>query len=415
VTRVASRFDTFSPVPFDVIVITIETPTSEPATTTRTTIAARDRRRWFDGGRFITCLLLALVAAGCAAKPKPRSPRVPVTAAIVEQRSIPFALSSTGTVEPVQTAAVGSQVGGIVTRVTFREGDEVRKGQVLFRLDARPFHASLVQAQATLARDRAQAEAARLEAARAGKLVEQNVLSQAEWDQKRTTADALNAVVRADSAAAGTARLNYEYASIAAPISGRTGRLMVHEGDYIKSATSDPLVTINQIRPVLVRFTVPSNQVALVQRYRDHHPLVIATASASGIDSTAFRGHLVFVDNAVDPASGTLLLKAEFPNTDGRLVPGEFLDVKLVLYDEPNAHIIPTAAVSTGQKGTFVYVVNADSTVTPRPITVSRALEEITIVKDGLTPGEQVVTDGQLRLSPGAKVVLRTPGSRAAK
>ncbi len=367
--------------------------------------------------RRCTSLLIAMTllvtAAGCSAKPKPRTPRVPVTVAPVEERTVPFELGSTGTVEPVQTAAVGSQVGGIITRVTFREGAEVQKGQVLFLLDARPFHATLVQAQAMLAKDRAQAEAARLDAERAAKLVGQNVLSQSDWDQKRTTSESMAATVRADSAVATTARINYEYASIRAPIGGRTGRLMVHEGDYVKSGTSDPLVTINQIRPVLVRFTVPANQVAAVQRYRNGSPRVIATASGS--DSSHFTGRLVFVDNAVDPASGTLTLKGEFPNADGRLVPGEFLDVRLVLYEDRAAKVVPSAAVTFGQSGAYVYVVQPDSTVAPRTVVVSRTVDDITVIQSGLAPGEQVVTDGQLRLSPGAKVMMRTPGSGPQK
>jgi len=351
-------------------------------------------------------LAVMLVTHGCGgAKPKPRSPRVPVTIAIAQQRPMPFALVSTGTVEPVETAAVGSQVGGTIMQVSFREGDEVAKGKELFRLDVRPFRTALAQAQATLAKDRAQAEAARLESARAAKLAQQGLLSQANWDQKRTAAESWVATVRADSAAAADARLNLEYASIRAPISGRTGRLLAHQGDYVRAATTDPLVTINQTRPVRVRFTVPASEVPMVQRYRDAHPVVIARAS--GADSSRFEGELVFVDNAVDPASGTLLLKGEFPNRDGRLVPGEFVDVRLVLYVEPNANVVPSAAVTSGQGGTFVYVVNRDSTVTPRNVTVSRTVDELAIVKGGLQPGETVVTDGQLRLSPGAKVLVR--------
>ena len=351
-------------------------------------------------------LVVPALLAGCDASPKPRAQRVPVTVAAAVQRSMPFALVSTGTVEPVQTAAVGSQVGGVITRVTFREGDEVAKGRVLFQLDARPFRAALEQALATLSKDHAQAEAARRDAARAAKLVEQNLLSQADWDEKRATSESWNATVRADSAAA------LEYASIRAPISGRTGRLMVHEGDYVRAATADPLVTINQIRPIRVRFTVPASEVSLVQRYRDAQPRVIARVA--GGDSASFEGRLVFVDNAVDAASGTLLLKGEFPNLDGRLVPGEFVDVRLVLYVEPNANVIPTPAVTSGQGGTFVYVVNRDSTVTPRDVTVARTVDELTIVKAGLKPGEIVVTDGQLRLSPGAKVLVRTEARRSA-
>jgi multidrug efflux system membrane fusion protein len=324
---------------------------------------------------------------------------------------VPFALRATGTIEPLQTAAVGSQVGGVITRVAFREGDEVGQGQVLFELDHRPFRAALAQAEAALARSREQAEIAQLEAMRARTLVGQNVLSTAEWDQKRSAAETARANVLADSAEVGNARLNLEYASIRAPISGRTGRLMAHEGDYVKSATTEPLVTINQQSPVRVRFTVPVSEVPLVQRYRGAGVRVVVTTPAP--DTASREGPLAFVDNAVDPASGTLMLKGELQNRDGLLVPGQFVDVRLVLYVEPRATVVPAPAVTTGQAGTFVYVLNPDSTVTPRPVTVSRTVDDLAILADGLKPGETVVTDGQFRLSPGAKVLVRGPSGGA--
>ncbi len=316
---------------------------------------------------------------------------------------MPFALLSTGTVEPVRTAAVGSQVGGVVTRVAFNEGDVVSEGQLLIQLDPRPFRAALDQALGTLAKDRAQAENARLDAERSRAMFQQNLLSQAEWDQKRAAAEALAATAQADSGAAATAALNLQYASIRAPIAGRTGRLMIHAGDYVKSATAEPLVTINQTSPVRVRFTVPESAVPLVQRYRDRNPRVLVRTSAG--DSLA--GDLAFVDNAVDASSGTLLLKGEFPNRDGRLIPGQFVDVRLVLYEQPRATVVPAPAVTTGQQGPYVYVLNADSTVTPRPVTVERTVDEIAVITSGLKPGETVVTDGQMRLAPGSRVQVR--------
>ena len=356
--------------------------------------------------------ILLLVAAfgllgGCGAQPRPRAARVAVTVAIAAQREMPFALRSTGTIEPLQTAAVGSQVGGIITRVAFREGQEVQQGQALFELDHRPFRAALAQARAELARSREQAEVARLDADRGRALIAQGALSQADWDQKRSAAETAEANLLADSAAVETAGLNLEYASIRAPISGRTGRLMAHEGDYVKSATTDPLVTINQQNPVRVRFTVPVSDVPLVQRYRGAGTRVIVTLPAP--DTVSREGPLAFVDNAVDPASGTLLLKGELQNRDGLLVPGQFVDVRLVLYTEPRATVVPAPAVATGQGGTFVYVLNPDSTVTPRPVQVSRTVDEMAVLAGGLEPGETVVTDGQFRLSPGARVVVRAP------
>ena len=286
--------------------------------------------------------LTVLPLASCAKKPNARSQRVSVTVARAERRDMPVALSSTGTVEPIKSAAVGSQVGGVITRVEFREGDDVRAGQVLLQLDPRPFRTALEQAQAALQRSRAERENARLDAQRAEALFQRQMISQTEWDQKRTTAEAMAASARSDSASMMKARLDLEYSTIRAPVGGRTGRLMVHQGDFVKAATSDPLVTINQSRPVRVAFTVPGSDVPLVQRYRaSGHPTVWVTTSNS--DSATLQGTLSFVDNAVDPASGTLLLKGEFPNRDLRLIPGQFVSVRLVLTTESSATVRPPA------------------------------------------------------------------------
>ena len=351
-------------------------------------------------------LVLLIAAIGCSAKPKARQVRVPVAVARAEQRTMPFALVSSGTVEAIQTAAVGSQVGGVITRVGFREGDEVTKGALLFQLDPRPFQNALAQANAALARDRAQAKLTKLDADRAQALLERGAISQAEYDQKRAAADAAQASVASNEAQARSAQLSLNYASIRAPISGRTGRLLVHEGDYVKPQSSEPLVTVNQTRPVRVAFTIPVDRVPTVQRYKGKNPRVQVSIPGEAEDRT-IEGALVFTDNAVDPASGTLLLKGEFPNADGRLVAGQFVEVRLVLYNQDDALVVPSPAVTGGQQGTFVYVLNADSTVAPRPITVERAEDEFTIVSKGLKAGETVITDGQLRLSPGAKVMVK--------
>jgi multidrug efflux system membrane fusion protein len=365
---------------------------------------ARSGRPWGHGLPWgVTLLGLVL---GCAPKQPARSARVPVTVAVAVEGAMPFALRSSGAAEAIQTAAVGSQVGGTVQRIAFREGDEVRAGQLLIELDPRPFRAALDQALAALARDRARAETSRMEAERASRLFAQNMLSQAEWDQIRSDAAALEATVKADSAAAALAQLNLEYSAIRAPISGRTGRLMVHEGDYVKAATSEPLVTIIQPDPIRVRFSIPERDVPLLQRYRRE---MLRVEIPSHDDSArSLTGKVVFIDNAVDPVSGTLLLKAEFPNRAGRLVPGQFVDVRLVLYVAPRALTVPARAVSAGQQGPYVYVVNPDSTVQPRAVTVDRTADDVAILTGGVSAGERVVTDGQLRLSPGAKVSVRT-------
>ena len=367
-------------------------------------------RLWFPAAlRAGVCVALAAAVAttGCSGKKQDRRPRVPVTVATAQQRDMPYALTATGTLEAIETADVGSQVGGVVTRVAFREGDFVAQGAVLFELDPRPFRASYEQWRSALARDKAQAGAARLDAERARQLFEKQLTSQADYEQRTAAAEALAATVSADSAAMEAARLNLQYATIRAPISGRTGRLLVHVGDYVKAASSEALVTINRTDPVRVRFAVPQDEVPQVLAHRGSAHVVIRTGAA---DSTGRRGRLAFVDNAVDPLSGTLTLKGEFDNRDGRLIAGQFVDVRLVLYTQPKAVVVPAPAVTTGPQGPYVYVLEADSTVKPRPVTVARTVDETTILSKGVTAGETVVTDGQLRLSPGAKVVVRTGG-----
>ena len=354
----------------------------------------------------LTLLIPVVLASGCSGStPRPRNARMPVTVAQAELRTVPLSLTATGTIEAAQNADVGSQVGGVVTRIAFSEGQEVREGQVLIELDPRPFRNALEQAQATLARSRVQAENARREASRARQLLDQNLLSRSEFEQKISNAEALSATVRGDSAEASAARLNLNYATIRAPVSGQTGRLMVHVGDLVKAATSEALVTVVQMRPVRVRFNIPVGDVPLVQQYRGRNPKVMVRVP--GADSTEREGSLVFVDNTVDAGSGTLLLKGELPNRDGALVPGQFVDVRLVLEEQKNRLVVPTQAVSRGPEGTFVYVLAADSTVATRPVVVERAMDDITVLAGGLKAGETVVTDGQLRLSPGSRVVVR--------
>jgi multidrug efflux system membrane fusion protein len=363
--------------------------------------------------RSLLSLLVAcsILSWGCAAKKQPRNQRVPVTTARVERRDMPFSLTASGSVEAIRNASVQAQVGGVVTRVAFHEGETVRTGQVLVELDPRPFRQSLNQAQAALARDRALAEAARRELQRSRVLFDQNVLSQTEWDQKNSDAEATAATVRADSAAVNNARLSLQNATIRAPIAGKTGRLTVHVGDTVRPTSDEPLVTIIQPAPIRVAFKIPEGDVPVLQRYRQTSTQVWVVPDSA---RASIPGRLVFVDNSIDAASGTLLLKGEFPNRDQGLVPGQFVDVRLVLYVTPQATVVPSQAVSTGQQGAYVYVVNPDSTVTTRVIDVERTVEEMTVVARGLKAGETVVTDGQIRLSPGAKVQIRKPGGGKA-
>ena len=358
--------------------------------------------------RFSATLLSAVVLAlGCGQRGGGGPPHVPVTIAHAAQRAVPFELLATGTVEPRQTVEVQAQVTGLLTQVTFHEGDDVAAGQVLFQIDPRSFQAALEQAKGMLARDQAQAANARLEADRYAELVKQDYVTRQDYDEKRANADALTATARADSAAVATAQLNLEWATIRAPISGRTGRLLVREGNLVRANSPDPLVVINQIHPILVRFAVPEQNLAAIQRYRRNRLPVLVSPSKQ--DTSFSAGTLTFVDNSVDTATGTVLLKAEFANRDNALWPGEFLNVRLQLYIEDSALVVPAQAVMTGQQGTYVFVVNQDGTARSQPVTVERTAGQLAILTRGagVQAGEQVVTDGQLRLVPGAPVEVK--------
>jgi multidrug efflux system membrane fusion protein len=361
--------------------------------------------RFHTATRNWTYLIGLVVLGACAKKTAPPTPLVPVTVATAERRSVPFELPATGTVEPLQTVSVQAQVSGILQRVAFKEGDEVKQGQVLFQLDPRPYRAALDQAVAVLARDRAQATNAAQDAKRYEALVEKEYVTSQQYDQVRTSAASAEATVAGSQAAVDQARLNLQYATIRAPISGRTGSLLVREGNLVRGTTSEPLVMINRLRPILVRFAVPATSLPLIQSHLGKDVVVRAEPSGGGAPS---EGTLTFVDNAVDSTTGTILLKGRFPNDDGSLWPGGFVNVRLQLYVEPDALVVPAAAVVSGQQGSFVFVIQADSSATTKAVTVSRTAGDFAIVTGDVQPGDRVVVDGQLRLRQGSKVQIKT-------
>jgi membrane fusion protein, multidrug efflux system len=356
---------------------------------------------------FKTSLLAITLVAASACNSRRGAPasRVPVSVARVEQRSLPYELAATGTVEPIRSVDVRPQVGGTILRVHFGEGDEVQAGQVLFEIDPRPYAAALQQAEGSLLRDLAQAQTAAREAARYKVLASTNTVTEEDYEAKQSAADAAAAAVRSDSAAAAIARLNLDYATVRAPISGRTGRLLLHEGNVVRTGT-DELVSIVQMRPILVRFPIPAaNLPALRQRIGGKEQLKVIALPARD-SASSIQGVLSFVDNEVDTSTGTVLLKGRFTNHDGALWPGEYVTITLVLGTQTDAIVVPSQAVMQGQQGTYVFVVNNDGTASSQPITVQRTLDSLSVIA-GVPAGALVVTDGQLRLTPNAKVDIR--------
>lgn len=351
--------------------------------------------------RLIGFTALAALAA-CGHKAPERTPTVPVSIASAVRIDAPALVSSNGVVEPVQTVAVEAQVGGILTDVSFEEGDEVTEGQILFRIDPRPFDAALRQAEAMLARDKAQASSAQRDAERYKALVAKDYVTQSQAEQAEAQAAATAATVQSDSAAVENARLNLAYTTIRAPISGRTGSLLVKRGNLVKP-NGGALVVINQLQPIFVRFPVTARDF-LVLRRRAASGSVPVRVTAS--DSTVLpeSGALSFLDNAVDSLTGTVSAKARFNNASRSLWPGEYVRVTAQLDVRNGAIAVPTTAVLNGQEGTYVYVVDSEKNAHVRTVTAGQAVGDFTVIEHGVEPGERVVVDGQSRLVPGAKV-----------
>lgn len=363
--------------------------------------------------------LLAIVASGCSgeAQQQPGVQRgggrggeqvVPVTVADVVQKSMPIDIRVIGTAEAFSTVAVHAQITGQLTSVNFKEGDDVKKGQVLFELDRRPYEAALQQAQANLQRDIAQAANAQSQAQRYQDLADRGIATKEQLETSRTGATALNATVEADRAAVDNAKIQLQYATITAPIAGRTGALMVHEGNLVRANDTTPLVVINQISPIFVSFAIPEARLPELKQYMARRTLRVE-AQPPNDDGPPSTGQISFVDNNVDPTTGTIRIKGSFPNERHQLWPGQFVNVVVTLTTDPTAVVVPTAAVQAGQQGSYVFVVKADKTVEMRPVEVARASADESVIQRGLKPGETVVTDGQLRLVPGTRISVK-PG-----
>ena len=326
---------------------------------------------------------------------------------------MPLDVSVVGTVEAYSTVGIRAQVTGELQSVNFRQGDDVQAGQVLFSLDRRPLEATLHQAEANLQRDTTQAANAQVIAERMDDLVERGVGTREQRDTARTTATALEAVVGANRAAVENAKIQLQYATIVAPISGRTGALMVHAGNLVRANDQTPLVVINQITPIYVSFGVPEALLPELRRYMAQRTLQVEAVPANDTAAPAV-GQITFIDNAVDQTTGTIRVKATFRNDNKRLWPGQFVNVSVRLSSDPDALVVPSVAVQAGPDGQYVYVVKADHTVEMRPVVVSRTAGKETVLKTGVNAGESIVTDGQLRLVPGSKISIKSSsGSKA--
>jgi len=333
--------------------------------------------------------------------------QVPVTVAKAVHKSMPITIQGIGTVIAASTVSVHAQITGEMTSVNFKEGEDVEKGQVLVTLDRRPFEAALQQAQATLEKDTAQAANARAQAARYQDLLERGIATREQVDTMRTQAAALDATVAADRASVETANVQLTYATILAPMSGRTGLLQVHPGNLVRAQDTQTIVTINKITPVYVSFSVPEAQLPALKRFIAAQGTLPASAIAPTDSGSPSTGRINFIDNAVDPTTGTIKVKGTFPNDDRRLWPGQFVNVTVTLTSDPSAIVVPTPAVQTGQQGTFVFIVQPDQTVDLRPVTVARIAGDDTVVQAGVAAGDTVVTDGHLRLVPGSRISVK--------
>jgi multidrug efflux system membrane fusion protein len=367
---------------------------------------------------FALFLLMIALSACSSGKAQPaKKETVPVTAAAVVRKTVPVQIRGIGNVEAYSTVGVKSQIGGVLMRVHFKEGQDVNRGALLFTIDPRPYEAALKQAEANLAKDTAQVENAREEVRRYAELVKKGYVAQEQYDQIRTNAAALEATVNADKAAVENAQLQLKYCYIYSPLTGRTGSLISYEGNLIKANADSSMVVINQIQPIYVTFSVAEQYLAEIKKYMATNHVKVE-AFIGNDDAHPIEGVLTFVDNAVDTTTGTIKLKATFANREKRLWPGLFVSVVATLTVQPDAIVVPSQAIQAGQSGQYVFVIKDDLTAESRPVVAGRTLDGETIVEKGLQPGENVVTDGQLRLVPGAKVEIkqeqRAEGQNAA-
>jgi membrane fusion protein, multidrug efflux system len=358
----------------------------------------------------ITVAMASLTACGkkdqAQAANASARPAAPVVVAVAEQRDVPVQLSAIGNVESYQTVQIRSQVNGQIQSIFFKEGQDVHKGQLLFQLDKKPFQADLEKAQGMLQHDEAQAANSRLQAERYNVLEMQGVASKEQADQVRAQAKADASAVYADKAAVDAAKVQLQYTDIKAPIDARTGALLMNVGNLVKANDTPFLVQLNQVTPIYATFSIPENQLDAVRKFAAGNLKVLAFPK--GQNTNPAEGKLTFIDNGVDMQTGTVKLKATFANKDRRLWPGQYVDVVLNLSTRKQAVLVPTKAIQTGQQGQYVYVVTPQSTAESRNVETSGTYQNSTVIAGGVSAGEKVVVDGQLRVAPNAKVLVQS-------
>jgi len=365
----------------------------------------------------LCCTLLLL--SGCSAntngdskKGQKKKSTIPVTIETSLKKTLPLEIGATGYVESFATVEIRSQVTGTLKSVHFKEGDEVKAGELLFTIDPRPFVANLAKAEAMLAKDKADLDNAFREGERYALAVKKGFVSTEQADQAATKVVTLTATVKADQAAIDAARLELDYCTIRSPLAGRTSEIKSDPGNLIKANADLPIVTIKQIRPVLATFTVPGQHLADISKYRAAGTLKVLVTDQNA-KSELLTGSLSFIDNTMDPTTGVIRLKATFANADKPLWPGQMIDVRMQLALRPDCIVVPSQAIQTGQKGPYIYVVKDDQTVEFRPVTPGMLYQGETVIEAGLQAGERVVTDGQMQLADGVKVAERKGRTQA--
>lgn len=334
-------------------------------------------------------------------------PPAPVKTALSAKKDVPLRVDVVGNVEAYSSISITSQVGGQLEKIHFREGQQVKEGDLLVTIDPRPYKSAVDQAEAALARDTAQMENAAKEAARHEDLAQKGFVSQSQYEQLKTAAEALKSVLAADRAAVANAKLQLQYCYIHSPIGGQTGAILVNEGNTVK-ANDKTLVTVTQVDPLYVGFSVSQAHLQAIRKYRARGTLKVTALPAEGLPPQ--HGTLTFIDNSVDPATATIKLKAKFDNRDKILWPGQFVKVSLLLTTEKGLVTVPSQALQASQKGQFVYVVTPEGTADMRHVEVGRVFGDESVVLSGLAAGETVITDGQMQTVPGGKVNVTDNG-----